>query len=606
MDSPPSPAHVQELRASLLADTEALEAHLRSSRGQALSLDIALQIRAIITQNRFLISRLGSAYVALLMGKELTQDQIAEIERIAEYIRKNKEPDEKVEKEEEKRVESDSSNSAGVTRDEETKYVEQGKESPEKKEKSFEDVISEEEEEKQEEQQEEEDIEETQDKQERKEEIVEEEREEKKEERTSVVVDIFTSPTPPPSLPVPVPSKTPVFYTSSEPLKTNKIVHFETPLLPSPQENQQQYTLQETHLDENKNNIHIITTRDRLRRNSFIDAEVVNSDKEESSPAIEIDTELNQRASKLSSKEPINNTEESTEITTTTTTENKINEKTTPNIEKKKKERRERKHQHDNNNNTNNNNNRTQRRNITQTRTLYCLSCRLMMQQEEILALRLALGNNREQINILASSTEEALNVIRDPLPKYLDTFRQLKRGVGDALSSVNNLCSTTSSVIPLLEEQSTSPSNAVPEIASRRVAAEDRAVARSIAKTRELLKSLESPPPPPRPQPQLPSSSSSHVTTQQQQNQLPMTLPQTIPSYSYSYPQQQPTAAAVEQSLSTSISVDGDRLPDPRPVREALRQRRERPTYLQRFMRTGSPVGAAQLPGGVVKAPRI
>ena len=212
-----------------------------------------------------------------------------------------------------------------------------------------------------------------------------------------------------------------------------------------------------------------------------------------------------------------------------------------------------------------------------------------MMQQEEILALRLALGNNRERINILASSTEEALNVIRDPLPKYLDTFRQLKRGVGDALSSVNNLCSTTSSVIPLLEEQSTSSSNAVPEMASRRVAAEDRAVARSIAKTRELLKSLESPPPP------------------QQQQQLPMTLPQTIPSYSYSYSQQQqPTAAAVEQSLSTSISVDGDRLPDPRPVREALRQCRERPTYLQRFMRTGSPVGAAQLPGGVVKAPRI
>lgn len=577
MDSPPSPAHVQELRASLLADTEALEAHLRSSQGQALSLDIALQIRAIVTQNRFLISRLGSAYVALLMGKELTQDQIAEIERIAEYIRKNKEPDEKVEKEEEKRVESGSSNNAGVAKDEEIKYVEQEKESLEKKEMSFEGIINEEEE--KQEKQEEENIEETQDKQERKEEI-----EEKKEERTSVVLDVFTSPTPPPSLPVPVPSKTPVFYTSSEPLKTNKIVHFESPLLPSPQQNQQQYTLQETHLDENKNNIHIITTRDRLRRNSLIDTEVVNSDKEESSPAIEIDTELNQRASKLFSKEPMNNTEESTEITTTTTTttENKNNEKTTPNIEKKKKERRERKHQHDSNNNTNNNNNRTQRRNITQTRTLYCLSCRLMMQQEEILALRLALGNNRERINILANSTEEALNVIRDPLPKYLDTLRQLKRGVGEALSSVNNLCSATSSVIPLLEEQSTSPSNAVPEMASRRVAAEDRAVARSITKTRELLKSLESPPPPPQPQPQLPSSSSSHVTTQQQ-----------------------PTAAA-EQSLSTSISVDGNRLPDPRPVREALRQHRERPTYLQRFMRTGSPVGAAQLPGGVVKAPRI
>ena len=208
-----------------------------------------------------------------------------------------------------------------------------------------------------------------------------------------------------------------------------------------------------------------------------------------------------------------------------------------------------------------------------------------MMQQEEILALRLALGNNRERINILANSTEEALNVIRDPLPKYLDTLRQLKRGVGEALSSVNNLCSATSSVIPLLEEQSTSPFNAVPEMASRRVAAEDRAVARSITKTRELLKSLESPPPPPQPQSQLPSSSSSHVATQQQQ--------------------QQPTAAA-EQSLSTSISVDGNRLPDPRPVRETLRQHRERPTYLQRFMRTGSPVGAAQLPGGVVKAPRI
>ena len=397
-----------------------------------------------------------------------------------------------------------------------------------------------------------------------------------------MVLDVFTSPTPPPSLPVPVPSKTPVFYTSPEPLKTNRIVHFESPILPSPQHNQQQYSFQETHLDENKNSTYVIATRDRLRRNSLMDAEVVNSDKEESSPAIEIDTELSQRASKLASKEPLNNTGEYPETTTT----NKSNEKATPNIEKKRKERRERKRQHDNTstNTTTNNNSRTQRRNITQTRTLYCLSCRLMMQQEEILALRAALGNSRERTGILASSTEEALDAIRDPLPKYFDAFRQLKRGVGEALSSVSTLCSTTaSSVVPLLEEQSASPSNAVPETASRRAAAEDRAVARSVARTRELLKSLESPAPS---LPPLPSSSSYHVTSQQQAQQ------------------QQPTL--VEQSLSTSTSVDGDRPPDSRPVREAPRQRRGRPTHLQRFMRTGSPVGAAQLPGGVVKAPRI
>ena len=179
-----------------------------------------------------------------------------------------------------------------------------------------------------------------------------------------MVLDIFTSPTPPPSLPVPVPSKTPVFYTSPEPLKTNRIVHFESPIFPSPQHNQQQYSFQETHLDENKNSTYVIATRDRLRRNSLMDAEVVNSDKEESSPAIEIDTELSQRASKLASKEPLNNTEEYPETTT-----NKSNEKATPNIEKKRKERRERKHQHDNNstNTTTNNNSSTHRRNIAQT-----------------------------------------------------------------------------------------------------------------------------------------------------------------------------------------------------------------------------------------------
>lgn len=542
MDAAPSPARVKALRASLLADTEILDAHLRSPDARALPFELVLQIRSVVTQNRFLISRLGSAYAILLTGRSLTEEQVSEIERIAEYIRKNREPE--MSKEEQK------GDTVGV----DVGVKVGGQEGVD-----------------------------IQDKQNNKEEEEREEEEEEEGKDNNEPPDDFTSPStiapsPPPSLPLPVATKTPVFHSS-------KTVHFESPLPLLPSSQQLQHPPPETHQDGTKTDGGI-PARGSVRRDLMMEVEVVNSDKEEQpSPAIEIDMGEDQQSSRASSRDLCISSPGEGALARAAATEDGV------------ERRRAKRHQHSS---------RVQRRGATQTRTLYCLSCRLMMQQEEILALRLVLGRSREETGILACSTDKALSAIRDPLPKYLDTLRQLKSGVADALSSVAMLCSASHPAIPR-EEQHPSPSQPASEPTSRRVSAEDRAVARSVARTRELLRSLESTPPH-APTPQLPPP----IPPQTSQGLVSGAA--AIPSTSSTSTQQtsppHSLAAAPQQTAETSASasLDSDRAGEQQyPRRDGRQTGRGRASYLQQFLRTASPVaGCQQLPGGVVKAPRI